>query len=209
MKDFDKRKHWEEIYQTKNMETVSWYQPIPTTSIEFFEKLDLPKDATIIDVGGGTSFFVDYLIEQGFKDITVLDISEKALQQTKKRLGNLAERVHWIASDVLDLKTHKSFDFWHDRAAFHFLTNDLEIKKYVQNISKFIKPSGKVVLGTFSTQGPTKCSGIFIKQYDEEKLTHLFEKDFKKKTCSLVDHRTPSGSEQNFLFCHFEKKHQS
>lgn len=197
--------HWETVFATKAETEVSWFQAYPKTSIEFLELFDLPLDANIIDIGGGDSHFVDVLIERGYKNIYVLDISENALIRAKQRLGATAALVHWIVTDVTEFKPEVKFDFWHDRAAFHFLTTDDRIDKYVQIAENNIKPDGYLILGTFSENGPQKCSGLEIKQYSEASMSNRFEKKFKRIRCISEDHLTPFNTTQNFLFCSFQK----
>ena len=206
MEEFNRKKHWENIYQTKSLHEVSWYQPKPETSLDFVEKFNLPKTAKIIDVGGGDSIFVDYLLELGFVNITVLDISEAAIDRARKRLGEKATLVKWIVEDILKFRPTEKYDFWHDRAAFHFLTNQEDIEKYVNIVSKNIENYGFLVVGTFSLDGPEKCSGIDIKQYSDHTLTNVFEPNFVKIGCFTIDHNTPFDTTQNFVFCSFRKK---
>lgn len=206
MKEFNRKNHWENIYQTKSLDEVSWYQPKPETSLDFVEKLNLPKTAKVIDVGGGDSFFVDYLLEQGFQNITVLDISEAAIERAKNRLGEKATLVKWIVEDAAKFKPTEKYDFWHDRAAFHFLTDEEDIEKYVDTVSKYIENEGFLVVGTFSEDGPKKCSGIDIRQYSEHSLTKVFEKSFENIECFTIDHKTPFDTIQNFVFCSFKRK---
>lgn len=206
METLNKVEHWQNIYSTKQFTEVSWYQPVPKISMDFLTKFNVAKDASIIDIGGGDSFFVDNLIDLGYNNVSILDISAKAIERAKTRLGEKAEKVNWIVSDVTELKTDLKFDFWHDRAAFHFLNTSEDIQKYINLAIELIKPNGILVIGTFSEQGPTKCSGIEITQYSEEKLTKLFEQNFDKVDCFFHDHTTPSGSVQNFIFCSFRKK---
>jgi trans-aconitate methyltransferase len=125
------KKHWDEVYETKPLSEVSWYEPVPETSLQLINKLNLPKDAAIIDIGGGDSLLVDYLLGQGYTDITVLDISDKAIERAKRRLSNKAEQVKWIVSDILQYKTQQKYDLWHDRATFHFLTNQQDCQTYI------------------------------------------------------------------------------
>jgi ubiquinone/menaquinone biosynthesis C-methylase UbiE len=158
------KEHWENVFTTKQETEVSWFQPYPKTSIEFVKLFNLPFDANIIDIGGGDSHFVDALLEEGYQNIWVLDISENALSRAKKRLGEKANKVNWVVSDIIDFIPNITFDFWHDRAAFHFLTTEENINKYVGIAEKGIKANGILVLGTFSETGPTKCSGLEIKQ---------------------------------------------
>ena len=131
MDNFDRHSHWEKIYKTKQVNEVGWYQPVPLTSLQFLEQFNIPVTAKIIDVGGGDSFFVDHLLDLGYQDITVLDISETAILRAKERLGDAAAKVKWIVADAADFKPAEKYDFWHDRAAFHFLTRDSEVESYI------------------------------------------------------------------------------
>ena len=200
-----KKSHWEKVFTTKQVNEVSWYQQTPKQSLEFVEQLALPKTAEIIDIGGGDSFFVDHLLQMGFTNITVLDISEAAIKKAQQRLGNKATLVKWVVSDILDFKSDAQFDCWHDRAAFHFLTTAEEIESYLAIAQQHIKPAGKLIIGTFSTEGPEKCSGLPVKQYNENILTSTLQKWFEKIKCITTDHITPFKTIQNFLFCSFQK----
>lgn len=205
MEEFDRKNHWEHIYQTKLLNEVSWYQPTPDTSLKFFEQFNIPKQAKIIDVGGGDSLLVDHLLDRGYENITVLDISELALERAKLRLGDRAASVKWIAADAASFVPEEQYDFWHDRAAFHFLTQEEEIENYINNVQKSIKPSGILVIGTFSKQGPKKCSGIEIQQYSETSMTDRLKPFFEKIECISVEHKTPFDTIQQFIFCSFRK----
>ncbi len=147
---------------------------------------------------------VDFLLEEGYENISVLDISANALERAKKRLGNNAEKVTWIVTDITEFEPTEQYDIWHDRAVFHFLIEENDIKKYQNLVSKAVK--GKMVIGTFSTNGPLKCSGLEIKQNDETSLTSTFEANFEKIECFTIDHKTPFDTIQNFIFCSFNKK---
>lgn len=208
MENTERKKHWENIYTTKELKDVSWYQPTPTTSLDFIKQFNVAKTAKIIDVGGGDSFFVDHLLDMGYEDITVLDISAAALDRAKLRLGNKASKVKWIVADAATFKPTEQYDFWHDRAAFHFLTQDNEIDDYINTIKEHLNPTGVLVIGTFSEQGPKKCSGIEIKQYSETSMTEKLQKFFKKVRCITVDHKTPFDTIQNFIFCSFKLQHK-
>lgn len=161
--------------------------------------------AKIIDIGGGDSFLVDHLLDLGYQDITVLDISENALERAKLRLGIRANSVKWIVADAANFNPSELYDFWHDRAAFHFFTNEQEITTYLETVQKSIKPNGILAVGTFSEQGPKKCSGIDIKQYSEVSMTERLKAYFEKIKCITVDHKTPFDTIQNFVFCSFRK----
>jgi len=204
MNSDNKKKHWETVYETKNPNEVSWTQEVPKTSLDFISSLGLGKQAKIIDIGGGDSKLVDYLLDQGYENISVLDISTKALEKAKNRLGNKAEKVNWIVSDITDFEPNTQYDIWHDRAAFHFLTTTEQIEKYL-TIAR-MSVTGYITIGTFSENGPTKCSGLEIKQYSEETLIAEFNKSFEKIRCIKEDHTTPFGTKQNFLICGFKRK---
>ena len=200
------KEHWENIFANKQETEVSWFQPYPKTSIEFVELFKLPLDANIIDIGGGDSHFVDALLEKNYKNIWVLDISENALIRAKKRLGEKANKVNWVVSDIVDFTPTVTFDFWHDRAAFHFLTTEENINKYIEIAEKAIKVNGILILGTFSETGPMKCSGLEIKQYSEASMSVKFEQFFERIRCISEEHITQFNTTQNFLFCSFKKK---
>ncbi|MBA3704382.1 MAG: methyltransferase domain-containing protein [Bacteroidetes bacterium] len=206
MEKFDRKKHWEIIYSTKELKDCSWYQPTPGISLEFFKQLNTSKNAKIIDIGGGDSFLVDNLLELGYTDITILDISKTALERAKQRLGNCASKVKWIVTDAATFKPSEQYDFWHDRAAFHFLTEETEINNYINTIQQNIVPEGILVIGTFSEQGPKKCSGIDIRQYSETTMTDKLKGSFEKLKCTSAEHHTPFNTIQNFIFCSFRKR---
>jgi ubiquinone/menaquinone biosynthesis C-methylase UbiE len=205
MEDNVRKSYWDNIYLTRKSDEFSWTQENPKTSLDFIHSFYLPKQASIIDVGGGDSRLVDKLIEEGFEDITVLDISEHPLKRAKERLGEKGKRVNWVVSDITEFETEKTFDLWHDRATFHFLTNAGQKYKYLERAGKNIKDGGLLIIGTFSENGPKKCSGLEIKQYSEAELKEQVKKGFKKIKCLTEDHKTPSGTLQNFLFCSFKR----
>lgn len=205
MENFDRKKHWENIYQTKEPKEVSWFQPTPKTSLDFFKQLNVPATAKIIDIGGGDSLLVDHLLDLDYQNISVLDISAAAIDRAKQRLGERANKVKWIIADAANFKPPEKYDVWHDRAAFHFLTDEQEISNYLETAQLSINPEGILVIGTFSEQGPKECSGIEIKQYSETTMTNRLKKFFEKIKCITVDHKTPSGTIQNFVFCSFRK----
>jgi 2-polyprenyl-3-methyl-5-hydroxy-6-metoxy-1,4-benzoquinol methylase len=205
MENQERKKHWEKIYQTKQLNEVSWYQPVPQTSLDLISKYVKSFDAKIIDIGGGDSFLVDHLLELGYTNISVLDISEAAIERAKIRLGENANKVSWIISDISKFEPTEKYDFWHDRAAFHFLTNKEEIQSYIQLVQASINSNGVLAIGTFSENGPLKCSGIEITQYNEDSLSNLFTNGFEKIESFLVDHPTPFDTVQNFVFGMFRK----
>ena len=205
MESFDRKKHWETIYSTKQLDEVSWYQPNPETSLNIIKELNVPKTSSIIDIGGGDSFLVDNLLELGYQNITVLDISKKALERAKLRLGEKSKHVRWIEADVSNFTPTETYNVWHDRAAFHFLTNENDIGHYTAITTKNISKNGLLILGTFSDKGPKKCSGIEIKQYSGQELEKEFKAFYNKLECFNIDHKTPFDTIQNFVFCVFRK----
>lgn len=205
MDSLTRNAHWERIYQLKKLTEVSWYQAVPKTSLSFLNWLNIPKTAKVIDVGGGDSFFVDNLLDLGYQNITVLDISETAIKRAQKRLGERSKQVQWIVSDIINFEPTEIYDFWHDRAAFHFLTSEDDIKTYVSTAQQCIAKAGHLVIGTFSKSGPLKCSGIEIMQYSEDSMEQQFAPFFEKLDCQTIDHTTPFNTTQNFLFCSFKK----
>jgi ubiquinone/menaquinone biosynthesis C-methylase UbiE len=199
------KEHWEKIYDTKKPNEVSWFQKYPKTSIEFIKLFNLPKNAAIIDIGGGDSNFVDVLIDQGYTDITVLDISSNAIERAKKRLGVKSARVKWVVSDITQFNPERKYDFWHDRAAFHFLVSNELADKYVQISKRGVKENGYLILGTFSEKGPDKCSGLEVKKYSQESMSNKFVDGFKRVKCIEEEHNTPFHTTQSFLFCSFQR----
>ena len=202
----EKKNHWESVYQNKDFKDTSWFQEIPSTSIAFLESLKLDKSAKIIDIGGGESRFVNYLLDKGFENITVLDISATAIEKKKRELDSKSKTITWIVSDIADFKPTETYDFWHDRATFHFLTDQNDVATYVQTVQQFVAPEGALILSTFSENGPTKCSGLPIQQYSETTLSARVEAFFTKIKCVIVDHITPFETVQNFVFCSFKRK---
>ena len=201
----NKKSHWENVFAKKQPNEVSWTQQYPKTAMDYLENLNLSKTANIIDIGGGDSNFVDALLNNGYQNIWVLDISEFALERAKKRLGDKANSVNWIVSDITEFKPEVTFDFWHDRAVFHFLTEEESINKYVAIIGNSINQNGNFLLGTFSENGPLKCSGLEIKQYSENAMKQTFNQSFEAINCFTENHTTPFDTTQNFQFCGFKK----
>jgi len=202
---FDKKEHWETIYSTKEHNQVSWFQQTPTISLELIESLGLNKDASIIDVGGGDSILAEHLLKEGYTDITVVDISQHAIDRAKNRIGANASKINWIVSDILDFHPNRIYDLWHDRATFHFLTEENEVNTYRNIVKSAVRMNGHLVIGTFSLNGPTKCSGIPIKQYSQHSLSDVFSENFELISASEVDHPTPFETVQNFIFGTFQR----
>ncbi|RFS17693.1 trans-aconitate 2-methyltransferase [Emticicia sp. C21] len=200
----DLKAHWEKVYQTKSFEELSWFQEKPETSIQFFEKLNLPKTDSIIDMGSGESRFVDYLLDKGYEHITLVDISEEALSKTKARLGEKGKSVKYIIADAGTFKAIEKYDFWHDRATFHFLTEITEIEHYTQNICRSLNAGAHFLIGTFAEGGPKKCSGLEITQYSADDLSEVFARCLTQKKSNKVNHTTSDGTVQKFTFCLFK-----
>ncbi len=199
----EKKKHWENIYQTKNIDGVSWYQETPYESIELIKKFSTTDSDMIIDIGCGKSFLADNLLKLNYKNITLVDISLNALKEVKERLNN--KSLNFIETDVLNLKLERTFDIWHDRAVFHFITNKKSVEKYISLCNEYIGEGGKLIIGTFAEDGPLKCSGLEIKRYSVENLKELFKENFEFIEGFKKLHSTPFGTQQSFTFCVFRK----
>lgn len=198
--------HWNKVYATKSENEVSWTQQHPTLAIQIIDKLNINKTANIIDIGGGDSRLVDSLLAKGFENITVLDISHEALNKAKSRLGSNASKVKWIVSDINDFVPIQKYDFWYDRAVFHFLTNKENISNYIQLVTKALNDHAHFLLATFSENGPIKCSGLEVTQYSEQSMKNTFSENFDSIQCGTENHITPFDTVQNFQYCVFHKK---
>lgn len=199
------KEHWDHIYRHKNEAERSWFQAYPRTSVSLIESCHLSSDAPIIDVGGGDSCLADSLLDKGFSNIWVLDISNEAIEKAKTRLGRKAGLVHWVNCDILEFKPTVKFDLWHDRATFHFLNDEDKITRYITLADKSIAENGNLIIATFSNEGPSKCSGLDVHQYAEESLSEKFSPLFQKINCLTENHLTPFNTLQHFLFCKFKK----
>jgi len=199
----DAKTHWEKVYRTKAPEAVSWYRSHLETSVALIERAADARSASIIDVGGGESTLVDDLLLRGYKNITVLDVSQTALDLTKNRLGSAAEQVRWIVADITEIELEPgAYDLWHDRAVFHFLTAREPRISYVRQVARSVKPGGHVIVSTFGPEGPTKCSGLEVMHYDAESLHREFGTRFRLVESSKELHHTPFGTTQQFLYCY-------
>lgn len=197
------RTHWEKIYREKAPDTVSWYRRHLETSLELIDRAAGSRKAAIIDVGGGESTLVDDLLARGFENITVLDVSQTAIEVTKKRLGGAAERVHWLAADITQAQLEPgAYDIWHDRAVFHFLTLPEQRTSYVRRVTRSVRAGGHVIVGTFGPEGPTQCSGLGVVRYDADSLHNEFGARFRLVESSKELHETPFGTTQPFLYCY-------
>lgn len=199
----DRRQHWDRIYESKSSDEPSWYQAHPLTSLRLIASTGVGKDARIIDAGGGDSLLVDRLLDQGFRDVTVIDVSTHALQRARERLGGRARRVDWICGDVLEFHPAETFDVWHDRAVFHFLTDAIDRAAYVRAVLKALKPGGHLIIATFGLEAPPKCSGLDVVRYSSESLADAFGDPFELVESARQLHVTPGGVEQAFIFCRF------
>jgi 2-polyprenyl-3-methyl-5-hydroxy-6-metoxy-1,4-benzoquinol methylase len=194
--------HWEKIYREKAPDAVSWYRPHLETSLALIEKAAPERSVSIIDVGGGESTLVDDLLAHGYQNITVLDVSQTAIDVTKKRLGPASEGVQWITADIVNGEhALNAYDVWHDRAVFHFLTALDHRVAYVRQVARAVKPSGHVLVSTFGPEGPTKCSGLEVVRYDAESLHAEFGVRFRPLDSIKELHNTPLGTTQQFLYC--------
>ncbi len=202
----DAKSHWETIYKTKSSKDVSWYTPSLNKSLELIRSLDLPKNAAIIDVGGGASTLPDDLLAEGFKSITVLDISSEALEVSKKRLGDKANLIQWIESDLTKVSLPVSkYDLWHDRAVFHFLTQQETRVKYVDVLKNTLKLGGHILIATFGSNGPLKCSGLDIVRYSSQDLQRELGDFFQLTKEYTENHTTPFNTTQEFIYCLFKR----
>ena len=201
-----KKDHWENIYHSKPLNEVSWYQPIPKTSLNFIESCSLQRNSPIIDVGGGDSFLSDYLLKRDYEDISVLDISSKAIERAKKRQGELSNKINWKVSDVLDFSPTKEYAVWHDRAVFHFLRDEKDIKQYINILLKSLAQKGNLVLGTFAEDGPKRCCALDVRRYSFQNFENLLSKYFTIIKTQHVIHKTPFDTEQSFNFIQAIKK---
>lgn len=203
---FDRKTHWQNVYKEKAALDVSWYQKEPTLSLELIHRTGVLNDEAIIDVGGGASALVDYLSKEGFTNLSVLDISENALNNAKKRLGDSAERIEWFEADITEFKSPHQFSLWHDRAVFHFLTDKSDRKKYVKVLNQTLRPGGHLIIAAFAIGGLKKCSGLDIVQYDSMKLLAELGEDFELLEERVEVHITPANKKQEFVYFRFIKK---
>ena len=200
-----KKEHWEDVYEKKTDHQVSWYQDVPETSLRLINELQLCLESSIIDIGGGNSNFTIELQKIGYKNLSVLDISGLALMRTKKKMGDASKAVHWMESDVLDLIELNQYDVIHDRATFHFLTHEDDIKKYVDVVSDAMIKGGHLVISTFSLTGPEKCSNLQVSQYSSSTLSLLFKENFVLTRSFNEIHTSPYNTTQDFVFCVFTR----
>jgi 2-polyprenyl-3-methyl-5-hydroxy-6-metoxy-1,4-benzoquinol methylase len=199
--------HWTQVYQAKSPNEVSWYQERPELSLAFIDRAHIARDAALIDVGAGASTLVDHLIASGYVDITLLDLSEAALNTARARLGAAAARLIWLVGDItsIALSQHR-YDLWHDRAVFHFLTDPVQQEQYVAQVRHAVKPGGHVIMATFAPDGPEQCSGLNTSRYDAQSLHKVFGNGFELVNSARETHITPWGGEQKFVTCYCRKE---
>lgn len=199
--------HWEHIYETKAPNQVSWYQEHAQLSLQYIRKIGIRKTDPIIDVGGGASTLVDDLIADGFQQISILDVSGTALQLARQRLGAKAIDVNWIESDITQADLpHRAYDVWHDRAVFHFLTQPDDRQRYVDTVRHALRPGGHVIVATFASDGPDRCSGLDVMRYSPESLHSEFGEDFELMDSTRESHLPPFGTEQRFIYCYCRRQ---
>ncbi|MCA1386298.1 class I SAM-dependent methyltransferase [Bradyrhizobium sp. NBAIM03] len=202
----DRSNHWDHVYATKGEAEVSWYQDSPAISLAMIRAAGSDRDTTIIDVGGGASRLVDALLQDGYRDIAVLDLSANALAAAKKRIGPAASTVDWIVADATTWRPTRTYDVWHDRAAFHFLTDPRDRVAYVERLRSAVRPGGHVIIATFAPDGPEKCSGLPVQRHDSASLAAELGPEFKLVETRSETHHTPWHSTQAFQFSRFRRQ---
>ncbi len=200
------REHWQKVYKTRPLDQLSWYQPSPVRSLQLIRELQLPRDAWIIDVGGGASTLVDALLADGYRNLTVLDIAEESLEQSRRRLGAAAARVQWIAADITTFNPGEPWDLWHDRAVFHFLVDEERCAGYRTAFDAGLRAGGHAVMATFGLEGPPQCSGLPVQRYDATTLRDALANDLELVSESDEVHLTPGGAKQQFIYCTFRRQ---
>jgi SAM-dependent methyltransferase len=205
MDSVDRQAHWENVYETRGENEVSWFQECPTISLDLIDATGVKPGASIIDIGAGASRLIDALLDKGFDAVSVLDVSDKALATAKARLGARASKVRWVVADVTKWEPAQTFDVWHDRAAFHFLTEPKDRAAYAERVSKAVESGGHVIIGTFAPDGPERCSGLPIVRHDAISLGEMLGPSFELVESRRHDHHTPMGGTQRFQFSRFRR----
>jgi SAM-dependent methyltransferase len=205
MQSASRQAHWDGVYTQKGQSEVSWFQENPAPSLELIEKVGATAASAIIDIGGGASRLIDNLIDRGFEDVTILDLSDAALQAAKARLKGGAAQVRWIVADATLWEPLKSYDVWHDRAAFHFLTEERDRAAYVLRLQRALKAGGHAIIATFALDGPERCSGLPVVRYDPESLGQILGREFQLVDSRRHVHATPWASNQSFQFSVFRR----
>ena len=205
MSGFNRQAHWQQVYSEKGESRVSWFQERPTISLELIEAVGAKPSSAIIDIGGGASRLVDALVEKDYRDLSVLDLSESAVSIAKMRLGQRGAAVKWIVADVTQWEPPTTYDLWHDRAAFHFLTEECDRIAYVERLTKALRSGGHAIIGTFALDGPERCSGLPVVRYDGAQLSISLGSSFALLDTRRQDHQTPWGATQHFQFSVFRR----
>ncbi len=206
MESANRQAHWENVYTSKGESEVSWFQESPAPSFDLIVQAGATHRSAIIDIGGGASRLVDHLVEQGFQDITVLDLSAAALEAARRRLESRADRVQWIVADATAWEPVRAYDIWHDRAAFHFLTDESDRAAYIARLTRGVNAGGHAIIGTFALDGPEKCSGLPVARYDSASLAQVLGAGFRLVDTRRHEHATPWGSRQMFQFSVFRRE---
>ena len=202
------KSHWERVYRSKAPDAVSWYAAHLDESLGYIRRASVAADAAIVDVGGGEATLVDDLLDAGYRNVAVLDLSERALQVCRTRLADRADRVSWLAADALEHEfAPRSVDVWHDRAVFHFLTEQEQRQRYVAQVLKALRPGGHAIVGAFGPQGPTQCSGLPVTRYSSDELHDEFGSPFHLLDHTTTLHTTPWGTTQQFVYCYCRREH--
>jgi SAM-dependent methyltransferase len=201
----DAKTHWERIYREKTTTEVSWYQARPDISLALVAASGVALDAPIIDVGGGSSALARHLLDAGYKQLTVLDISATALEQAATQLGERADQVAWLEADITVGLGDRRYKVWHDRAVFHFLTEERARRQYISALKTALPPGGHLVMGIFALDGPKKCSGLDVVRYSPETLSQTLGKAFQLEETRSELHQTPAGKTQHFVYCRFSR----
>ncbi len=202
----DRKTHWEDVYRTTAAEEFGWHQTQQTLSLNLIQSTGVRKTGSLIDVGGGDSTLVDHLLDQDFDHITVLDISASALERAKARLGDRADLVSWIEADITDFRSSKTYDVWHDRAAFHFLTEAEDREKYCETMNRAVSAQGHAIIATFAYEAPPTCSGLPVVRYSPEFLALAIGSNFELVESLEEFHQTPGGNKQPFIYCRFTRR---
>lgn len=202
----DAARHWQQVYEERAPDQVSWFEATPERSLALIGATGLPRDAAILDVGGGASALARELLRAGYKDITVADLSAAALEQARKDVGSRATEIDWVTADVREHGFGRQFDLWHDRAVFHFMVEPSDREAYLGTLSRTLRPGGSLIIATFGPEGPTKCSGLPVRRYSADDLSAELWAEFEREDDELVGHQTPSGNQQQFLYARFRRK---
>lgn len=203
--DFDRKSHWESVYSVKKSTEVSWYQQHPEISLALIKATGIDVTARIIDIGGGASTLIDFLLDAGYQNLSVLDIAHSAIEQAKLRLGDSANKVAWIESDITKFSPDETFGLWHDRAVFHFLSDEADRSSYVSTLTNALNPGAHVIIATFGLDGPEKCSGLNVVRYSPETMSAVLGENFQLVETSTEVHTTPRESSQSFVYCRFKR----